>query len=139
MHLLENSYEKKLLLELPPHARDIAENFLATKSLGNLLQLIERNSPDELLLAKKKVPIQYWIDILKAAALAKTTYFLPNEKLSREELLFLIKSACLSVDIPTQDIVLRDVIEFAKLQEMNTLHQWLKSISSLLVKNIQEK
>lgn len=134
MHLIENNFEKKLLLDLPPHARDIAEEFLSEKSLGDLMRLIEVNTPDSYILNAKKVPELYWQDILKAALLAKTTYFFPNEKLSREEMLFLIKVICLSLDIPRQDIALKDIIELAKREEMYVLSGWLNELSDLLIK-----
>lgn len=138
MHLLENSFERKLLNDLPPNARDIAEEFLATKSLGDLLLLLKKDTPDTKTLEEKKVREHFWLPIIKAAILAKTTYLLPNQQLTREEILFLIKAICLSIDYPSQEIVLKDMIEYAKKKEMTTLNLWLSQFSKLLVEKSKE-
>lgn len=139
MNLLENNFEQKLLLELPPHARDVAHDLLTTESLGGLLSLREKNEPDKARLKSKNVPENLWLSILNAAILAKSTYFLPNPKFSQEEILFLIKAACSSINYPIKQATLMDLIEYTRQQDMETLYQWLKDFSKLLIKQNQEK
>lgn len=134
MHLIENEFEQKLLHELPPHARDIGLDLLSTKSLGELLLMLGENSADKELLSVKKVPANLWEPILRATLLAKATYFLPNPKLSQEEVLFLIKAACMSAGYPLTGYSLADIIELSE-EQMPVFHRWLLQ----LTKNLKEK
>lgn len=134
MHLIENEFEQKLLHELPPHARDIGLDLVSTRSLGELLVMLGENQVDKELLSVKRVPSSLWEPILRAALLAKTTYFLPNPELSREEILFLIKAACMSAGYPLSEYSLADLIELTE-DEMPVFHRWLLQ----LTKNLQEK
>ncbi|MBD3611759.1 MAG: hypothetical protein HUJ13_05010 [Hydrogenovibrio crunogenus] len=134
MHLIENEFEQKLLHELPPHARDIGLDLVSTRSLGELLVMLDENQVDKELLAVKKVPSTMWEPILRAALLAKATYFLPNPELSQEEMLFLLKAACMSAGYPLSEYSLADLIELTE-DEMPVFHRWLLQ----LTKNLQEK
>lgn len=139
MELLENDYEQKLLMALPPNARDIALGLLSTKSLGELLSLRESQQPDKNLLASKKVAERYWFDILNAATLAKSTYFLPNPSFTQEEIFFLIKAACSSINYPIKQATLVDLMDFTLKKDMPILHEWLQKFSALLLQQNQEK
>ncbi|QBZ82070.1 hypothetical protein GHNINEIG_00094 [Hydrogenovibrio crunogenus] len=134
MHLIENEFEQKLLHELPPHARDIGLDLVSTRSLGELLVMLDENQVDKELLSVKKVPASLWEPILRAALLAKTTYFLPNSELSQEEILFLIKAACMSSGYPLPEHSLAEIIELTE-EDMPVFHRWLLQ----LTKNLQEK
>ncbi|MDG4813593.1 hypothetical protein P8629_11290 [Hydrogenovibrio sp. 3SP14C1] len=134
MHLIENEFEQKLLHELPPHARDIGVDLLSTRSLGDLLLMLDENQVDKELLSVKKVPSNLWEPILRAALLAKTTYFLPDSELSQEEVLFLIKAACMSAGYPLTDYSLANIIELTE-EDMPVFHRWLLQ----LTKNLKEK
>ncbi len=134
MPLIENQFEQTLLQELPPHARDIALDFMGTYSLGELLMALQTNEPDKELLQRKKVPSSYWEPILKATLLAKCTYFIPNPEFRQEERLFLIKAACMSADYPLSSFSLAEVIEISH-QKMPVLHQWLKRLTEDLKEN----
>lgn len=134
MELLESDYEQKLLLELPPHARDLASELLSTRSLGELLSLREQQEPDKALLATKRVPERNWYELMNAAVLAKTTYFLPNPKFSQEEIYYLIKVASTCIHYPLKQGNLKDLIEFSETQDMPVLTNWLRNFSKLLLK-----
>lgn len=134
MHLIENEFEQKLLHELPPHARDIALDLLSTKSLGELLLMLDEGNTDKELLSIKKVPLSLWEPILRATLLAKATYFLPNPELSKEEVLFLIKTACMSAGYPLTDYSLAEIIELSE-EGMPVFHRWLLQ----LTKNLKER
>jgi hypothetical protein len=134
MPLIENEFEQALLHELPPHARDIAQDFMGTYSLGELLEALQTNEPDKELLQRKKVPSSYWEPILKATLLAKCTYFIPNSEFRQEERLFLIKAACMSAGYPLSSYRLADVLEITH-HEMPVLNQWLKRLTADLKEN----
>ncbi|WP_321325257.1 hypothetical protein [Thiomicrorhabdus sp.] len=131
MHLIENKYETAALLKLPPHARDIAEQLLTKTPLNELLILWQEKEPNLNLLAHHKVPVALWGEIIDATLLAKTTYFLPNEKLSKEEILYLIKAACHSINKPLSAYTIKDVIELSQ-EEYPVLSQWLADFAKLL-------
>lgn len=133
MELLENDYEQKLLMDLPPNARDLAQEMLSTRSLGDLLLLRENAEPDKEILASKHVLERYWSDLINATILAKTTYFLPNSKFSQDEVFFLIKVAASTVNYPIEQTSLKEFIEFAKAKDMLILANWLEDLSDLLV------
>ncbi|HHT00209.1 MAG TPA: hypothetical protein ENK73_05060 [Thiomicrospira sp.] len=114
MHLIENKYETAALLKLPPNARHIAEHLLSITPLSELLIMVQDGTPDQNLLKEYNAPKSLWDDVLKATLLAKTTYFLPNEKFTKEEFLYLIKSACLSVDLPLNIYSIKEVIEMSQ-------------------------
>jgi hypothetical protein len=92
MQLIENNYENASLLKLPPNARDIAEHLLTLKPLHELLMMWQENSPDLELLSEHRVANQHWEAILKAALLAKITYFFENTNFSEDEVLYFIDS-----------------------------------------------
>jgi hypothetical protein len=133
MNLVENKYEDKLLMDLPPNARDIALDLFARTPLGKLLQDLQMIKPNTELLAEHKVAESYWKPILQAATLAKITYFLPNGKYSQEEILYLLKVVCLCVDYPQKNISFYGVAFFIKT-DMPTLHNWLNELSKLMRK-----
>ncbi|WP_024850090.1 hypothetical protein [Hydrogenovibrio kuenenii] len=133
MELLENDYEQKLLMDLPPNARDLAQELLSTRSLGELLSLRESANADKDLLASKHVSERYWSDLINAAILAKSTYFLPNPKFSQDEIYFLIRAASSTINYPIKQSALKDLINFAKTKEMPVLAKWLEQFSDLLL------
>jgi len=123
------------LLALPPNARDIAEHLLALKPLSELLYLEQTHQPDRDLLAQHKVPTQLWAAIVKAATLAKVTSFMDNPQFNREEILYLIKAACHSADLPLKAYTLSDVMNLTR-EKMPNLHHWLiKMAQQLKLKN----
>lgn len=131
MQLIENDYENALLLKLPPNARDIAEHFLTFKPLHELLTMWQENTPDLELLTEHRVTNQYWEAILKATLLAKTTYFFENPNFSEDEILYLLKIACASADLPLKAYSLAEVMDLSK-DEMPIFHNWLKHFTQLL-------
>lgn len=134
MPLIENIYENAALLKLPPNARDMAEHLLSVTPLSHLLLMLEQNTPDQALLYEHKVPESAWQDSVKAALLAKTTYFLLNEKFNKEELLYLIKTACLSVNRPLNVYSIKEVMDMSRT-DYPILVQWLKTY----IKALKEK
>jgi len=131
MHLIENNYEKTALLQLAPHARDVAEQILTVTPLNELLQLWLSKEPDTTLLTLHKVPIGMWSEIVDAALLAKVTYFLPNERFDKEEVLYLIKIACLSINKPLSAFTIKEVIELTK-EDYPVFSHWLTDFAFLL-------
>jgi len=128
MHLIENKYENAGLLKLPPNARDVADQLLTTTPLSELLLMLEAQSPNLEQLDQHNVPEALWDDILKATLLAKTTYFLPNEMFSKEEILYLIKAACLSINLPLHIYSIKDVIDMSQ-EEYPVFTDWLKGFT----------
>ncbi|MPQ77181.1 hypothetical protein [Hydrogenovibrio sp. JE_KL2] len=139
MELLENDYEQTLLQALPPNARDLALELLSTYSLGQILALREKTEPDKELLATKHVSDRYWLPLINAAILAKSTYFLPNPKFSQDEIFYLIKAACSSINYPIKQATLKELMEFTQAKEMHVLSKWLQDFSELLLQQNREK
>lgn len=133
MNLTENKYENKLLLDLPPNARDIAIFLFMHMTLSDLLLDLQNNKPDKQLLKKHRVLTYYWQAILKAAVLAKITYFLPKGNYSKEEVLFMLKVVSICVDYPAKNISFPALTSHIK-EDMPTLHSWLTKLSKLLQK-----
>ncbi|WP_019557341.1 hypothetical protein [Thiomicrorhabdus arctica] len=131
MQLIENNYENALLLKLPPNARDIAEHFLTFKPLHELLIMWQENKPDLNLLSEHRVAEQHWEGILKATLLAKTTYFFQNANFNEDEVLYLLKIACASADLPLKAYNLAEVMDLSK-DEMPVFHLWLKHYTQRL-------
>ncbi len=138
MQLIENNYENASLLKLPPNARDIAEHLLTFKPLHELLMMWQENRPDLDLLSEHRVANQHWEGILKAALLAKTTYFFENANFSEDEVLYLLKIACASADLPLKAYTLAEVMDLSK-DEMPIFHNWLKRFAQLLKTAHQKK
>lgn len=124
MHLIENKYETAGLLLLPPHARDVAEELLTTTPLNELLAMQENPEPNNSLLQTYNVPETFWVEILNAAILAKTTYFILNPDFTKEEILYLMKAACRSIDRPLNVYPVREVIEMSR-EEYPVFSEWL--------------
>ena len=124
MHLIENKYETAGLLKLPPHARDVGEHLLTITPFNELLSLWQAKQPDKELLHLYKVPEAYWNEILDATLLAKTTYFLPNDHFTKEELLYLMKAACESIHLPLSLYSVKEVIKMCE-DEYPVLSEWL--------------
>lgn len=133
MQLLENKYEKTLLLQLSPKARDVAEGLLNSLSLAELLSMWQKNIPDETLLNEHQVPNKEWYAILNATILAKTTYFLANPRFTKAEILYLIKAACGSAGLSLTKHSLKEAIQLSQ-SNFPVLHEWLLEFS-LLLKN----
>ena len=138
MQLIENNYENALLLKLPPNARDIAEHLLTLKPLHELLIMWQESTPDIELLSEHRVASHHWEAIIKATLLAKTTYFFENPNFSKDEILYLLKIACASADLPLKAYNLAEVMDLSK-DEMPIFHQWLKRFAELLKKTHQKK
>lgn len=134
MQLMENNYEQKLMQALPPHARDVADDLLNATSLKSLLSMLATNVPDKTLLSPKNVPGSLWLPILKATLLAKCTYFLPNERFTSEEVLFLMKTACMSAGYPLGEYQLREIMALSK-NDMPVFHHWLIQFTQRLQAN----
>ena len=132
MSLTENTYEQKLLLDLPPKARDEALRLFSNTDLGDLLLMIHDPKPDTSQLTDQGVPASYWIPVLKAAILAKITYFLPRGHFNKAEILYLLKIVCLCIDYPSSKITFIGVIEEVK-DDMPVLQEWLTQLSKLLI------
>ena len=131
MHLIENKYETAGLLNLPPHARDIAEHLLTVTPLSDLLVLWQAKEPNRELLRLHKVPESFWNEILDATLLAKTTYFLPNEKFTKEEITYLMKAACESIQLPLNAYSVKDVIKMSK-EDYPVFNEWLITFAKQL-------
>jgi len=126
MQLLENRYEKALLLQLPPKARDVAETLLNTLPLAEILSIWQQNTPDKILLNEYQVPHKEWYAILNATVLAKSTYFLANSQFTNAEALYLIKAACGSAGLSLTKHALKEVIQLSQF-DFPVLHEWLLS------------
>ena len=131
MQLLENKYEKAGLLLLPPNARDVAEHLLTVMPLEKLLQMQQENQPDINLLKDFNVPKTLWLDILNATLLAKSTYFIINPKLCTEEIMYLMKVACNSIDRPLNIYSIKEVIEMSR-DDYPIFTEWLAELGRLL-------
>ena len=131
MQLFENRYEKTLLLQLSPKARDVAEALLNTKSLAELLSIWQQNTIDEALLEEYQATNEHCYPILNATVLAKTTYFLANPNFTQEEVLYLIKAASASAGISLTKHSLKEVIQLRQ-SDFPVLHEWLLEFSRLL-------
>lgn len=136
MQLLENRYEKTLLLQLPPKSRDVAETLLNHYSLAELLSMWQKNIPDEALLNEHQAPHEEWYAILNATILAKTTYFLANSHFTKAEILYLIKAACGSAGLSLTKHSLKEAIQLSQ-SNFPVLHEWLLEFS-LLLKRIKD-
>ncbi len=132
MQLLENNYEKKLLLQLPPKARDVAETLLSSYSLAELLALWQQDQPDEKSLQRKQeIEVKDWYPILNAVILAKTTYFFINPDFTQDEVLYLIKAACASAGFPLTQYSLSEAIRLSEA-DFPVLNEWLVSMAKTL-------
>lgn len=131
--MIENDYEDKKLLDLPPNARDIALDFLGTRSLGQLLRMLHQNDPNMKILSEKHVAKNLWKPILEATILAKTTYFIPNPSFDQEQMSFLLKSACLAAGYPLSVYSLAEVLQITR-KEMPIFHEWLSDFAEELIR-----
>lgn len=131
MQLLENKFEDAGLLALPPNARDVAEHLLTIMPLDKLLIMQDENKPNHQLLQENKVPTKQWQDILNAVILAKTTYFVINPSFSKQEVLFLMKAACLSINRPLNVYSVKEVLEMSRT-EYPIFSIWLSELTQLL-------
>ncbi len=131
MSLNQNNYERFSLQELPPHARDIAEYLFNSQPLVYFLKQQKTPEPDIFLLDNRKVPHSMWPEIIHAALLAKLSFFEPNPNLKREQVLFLIQSACKLIGMPLNQHSLEEVIRQNK-ERMPLLSSWLISQAQLL-------
>ena len=134
MELIENKYETAGLLMLPPHARDVAEHLLTITPLDKLLTMQQNLEPDRQLLKRFNAPEALWKDIVNATLLAKATYFFINPDFSKEELLYLMKAACLGVDRSLSVYSVKDVIEMST-EDYPVLTDWLTQMAMQL-KNV---
>ena len=128
MQSLENKYEKTLLLQLSPKARDAAENLLNTLPLAELLVLWQQHSPDEQILQKYNASNEEWYAILNATILAKVTYFLINPNFTKAEVLYLVTIATASAGYPLTKHSLSEIIQLSQ-SELPVLHEWLLTFS----------
>jgi len=131
MHLIENKYETAGLQNLPPHARDVADQLLTVTPLSELLTIWQDNTPNSELLQEHKAPEQLWPDIVNAALLAKVTYFLPNENFTKEELLYLMKAGCASIKLPLNVYSIKEVVEMSE-NDYPVFSQWLTDFAKHL-------
>ena len=131
MSLNQNNYERFSLQELPPHARDVAEYLFSSQPLVYFLKQQQTPEPDIYLLDTHKVPHSMWPEIIHAALLAKLSFFEPNPTLKREQVLFLIQSACKLIGMPLNQYSLEDVIR-QNTEQMPQLSRWLISQAQLL-------
>ncbi len=131
--MTENTYEQKLLLDLPPKARDLAVQLFSNTDLGDLLLMMHDPKLDLTRLKESSIPESEWVPILKAATLAKTTYFLPRNQFKQDEVLYLLKIVCLCIDYTITPINFMGVMAYSK-DEMPILHDWLEELSTVLAK-----
>ena len=131
MQLLENKFENAGLLKLPPNARDIAEHLLTITPLDKLLSMQTAGLPDNSLLREHKVSVKHWQDIINAVILAKTTYFVINPSFNKEEILYLMKAACLSINRPLNVYSVKEILEMSRA-EYPIFSIWLSELAQLL-------
>lgn len=131
MQLLENNFENGAIQQLPPNARDLAEHLLTITPLEKLLTMQQEDKPDKRLLSEFNVPKKHWIDILNATILAKTTYFVVNPNFSADEILYLMKAACLSINRPLNVYSVKDVIEMSQ-EDYPIFTNWLTKLAKQL-------
>lgn len=134
MSITPQNYERFLLQELPPHARDIAEFLFNGQPLVFFLKQQATPNPDDFLLDKYKVPHKFWPDIIDAALLAKLSSFEPNPNFERSQVTFLIKTATNLVGTPLNKFSLEEVIRHHH-ERMPRLCKWLMSMAKLLSKD----
>lgn len=131
MSITTQNYERFLLQELPPHARDIAEFLFNGQPLVFFLKQQAAPDPDNFLLNKHKVPHKFWPEIISAALLAKLSSFEPNSDFSRKQVTFLIKTATNLIGTPLNEFSLEEVIRHNQ-ERMPKLCKWLMSMAKLL-------
>ena len=127
MSLHEKQYEQALIKELPPNAQDVAHNLFATHPLSWFFEQQKNPDIDTYIMQQKKVKLDMWPEIVKAATLAKFTYLRPNAGYSLEQLKFLIAEVCKLIGRPLPENNLRDTLVFC-LQNHPHLGDWLKQI-----------
>lgn len=131
MPLFEKTYEKHLLQELPPHARDIADFLFNGKPLVFFIQQQQSPKPDIELLNNKKVPHKFWNEIIEAALLAKLTNMDPSPLLRSDQILFLIHSSCVLIKMPLSQYSLEEVVSENEFK-MPKFSHWIKSMAAAL-------
>jgi len=129
MALSEKKYERHLLQELPPNARDVAEFLFSNKPLLFFLKQQATAKVDHALLEQSKVSPKLWPEIIQAALLAKITYFEPNPNLTAEQLEFLMEKACDLVNMPMQQLSVEQIIELTH-NNMTWFAKWLHQMSA---------
>ncbi|QCU89210.1 hypothetical protein [Thiomicrorhabdus sediminis] len=134
MHLVENKYETAGLQALAPNARDIAEHLLTVTPLSELVLMVQQPSPRFELLIEHKVNADLWPAIVKAALLAKATYFLPNRNFNKDEISYLMKAAALAVDMPLDIYSVKDIVQLHH-SHYPVLVDWLKQMLELMRRN----
>lgn len=129
---LLHEYEDRLIRLLPPNAQHVAEMLLSRSSLVDLLRMRDLGEIDLYLLTQHKVNKDYWSDILRAAILAKVTYFDPSEFLDQAKVLMLVKlaveSAGFSLSTPLPQVVAAVKTDYPRLT------RWLVMMAQLLGK-----
>lgn len=131
MELLDHNFEKAGLLSLPPHARDVAEHLLEISALDQLISMQQENRADVNLLQSFNAPETLWLEIINAALLAKTTNFVQNPKFSKEELLYLMKVGCSSINRPLNVYSVKEVIEMSS-EDYPIFARWLAKLAKQL-------
>jgi len=130
MNLIENKYETALMQQLPPNARDLAEDFFSTRSLQQLLEMLYEKGIDERDLKQHHISEKQVPEILYATLLAKTTYFLPNHKLTKAECRYLITLACAVAGYSLKDYKLSEIIINTQAS-LPVFSQWLLTFEKL--------
>lgn len=133
MNLIENDYEKALMFQLSPNARDLAEYLFSTYSLKRLLEMLYKKGISEQDLKHHHLSESMTPQILYATLLAKTTYFLPNPKMKKEECGYLITLACAVAGYSLKEYTLTEII-IASQKEMPIFSQWLVDFEKLYMK-----
>lgn len=125
-------YENYLIRQLPPNAQHVAEAVLARYSVAELLEIKESGKVDEYLLKENKVSAEWWPEIVRAALLARISYFDPSPLLNKEKILLLVKLAVetigFSVSTPLPQVVAAIKSDYPRLT------RWLVQMAQLLAK-----
>ncbi len=130
MKPIENTFEEQFILELAPIAQRVAFAVFSTWSLPQMMDhWLNAKRPDQLL-RDYDCPPRFWRDILRAAMIAKVTYFLPNPRFKRQQVEYLLALASALIDRPMTEFPPEDALA-ATQRDYPVLHRWLQQFQRL--------
>jgi hypothetical protein len=124
--LIENEFEKALILRLSPNARDLAEYLFSTQPLKTLLEMRYKTGLQPELTEQYHLSERQALPLLNALLLAKATYFLPNPKFAASDYRYLIQLACESAGFDLNSTSVPEILASIK-GELPIFHQWLST------------
>lgn len=139
MAVILHAYEDRLIRDLPLlKAQHVAENLLSRYSVVELLELQLSGEVDDYAMSQNKLPYDLWPEIVRAALLARISYFDPSPNLNKEKILLLVKLAVEAIGF-TVSTPLPQVVAAIKSDYLR-LTNWLIQMAQLLAKlNAEER